>query len=498
MRTQIEFALRYKGSATTLALAYLIVGTLYWFGTWWGIGVRPDSVTYLGLSQVTDPQAPGYTLLIRAWVAVSGLSPTHAAWWCNLLILFVNITLVWFCLKEGMRSTIGAALTLLLVILLPIFLYVHVTALSDSLFIALLLSSLLLLARYGETGGLLVVVLGGIATGLALVTRFAGAPIVPAGVMFILLFSPSRPAIRMLHASLFALAAALLYLGCMALVGGSGAAGTGREFALLGNPSWETFRNGFDSLSSFFLPTGVPAAVRLVVVAGLIVFLVYAAAIYAANGIVRTRSALVPQIMMIFAACYGAFVLISVFIEANLPFQPRYLAPLYITGAIALAIMINGWASPARLSRLGLAFAVLAGVLAAENLVRSAKMSVDHMRDGNYYASPRWFNSPTIAFVRALGPDVTIFTNAPDAIGYLAGRPAYWIPKKFDRRTGGSQMPFAGKVAELKQTLATSKALVVYFNEIDFRFYLPSESELVTLLDLRPIKTASDGTIYGR
>src|SRR6185295_11767470 len=104
---------------------------------------------------------------------------------------------------------------------------------------------------------------------------------------------------------------------------------------------------------------------------------------------------------------------------------------------------------------------------------RSAKMSVDHMRDGNYYASPRWFNSPTIAFVRALGPDVTIFTNAPDAIGYLAGRPAYWIPKKFDRRTGGSQMPFAGKVAELKQTLATSKALVVYFNEIDFRFYLP-------------------------
>ena len=479
--------------AGTLAL----LATLYWLGTWWGIGVRPDSVTYLGMSKVTDPQAPGYTALIQI-VSSAGMAPTTTAWWLNLSILFANTFLIWLCLRSAMRSVFGATVALLAVTLLPIFLYVHVTALSDPLFFALFLSTVLLLARYGESGSVSMAALAGLATGLALLTRFAAAPIVVAGAIFILLYAPTTISRRILHCATFGVLAAVIYLGTMSIAGGSGAAGTGREFALLGDPGWLTFKNGFDSISSFFMPVAVPVVVRSAVVIGFTGIVTYAGVVYALRSQGRSRGALIPQIMLIFAACYAVFLLVSVFVEANLPFQPRYLAPLYIASVISLAITLNGRASPPKLERLAVAFGCLAAILVAGNLARSIKMTADHVVEGNFYASPKWFNSPTIAYVRSLRPDVEVYTNAPDAVGYLAGRPAKWVPKKFERRTGRSTAPFDREVANLKRAVENGKAVIVWFDAIDFRFYLPSESELKTLLGFGPTLRSGDGTIYAR
>jgi hypothetical protein len=483
------------------AVALVMLGTLLFaLGTRWGIGIRPDSVVYLGLADTGTTQAPLYSLLIgvaRSW----GLPPMRAAWWLNLLLMLANVLLVWHLLKLATSSATSALLGALAVLVLPAFLYMHETALSDGLFLMLILLFMLAITYYVEGGRRTALYASGLAGALAMLTRFAGFPLLAVGFVAILLFRRASWRTRLLD-GLFFLAFSLgLFVAW--LVGDmlQGGKGTGREIAFLGNPTAETFVQGFNSLSAFLAPTMVAGPVRAFLLAFVAIALVVVTVSYARRNRRQGETpplATLPYVAVLFILCYVSFLVFSVFVEANLPFQARYLVPIFVASVLVITVGMKGRAAPKSLARYARAAGVLAMALIAANAARAAKQTWTLFHEGNFYAGPSWYTSPILQYVKTLDPRLAIYTNAPDAVTFLTGRASFWVPKKFDRRTGMDDpgQPFETQMAELGARLREGSAVVVHLDQVDFRFYLPGERELVGALDLEPLFRAEDGTVY--
>ena len=93
--------------------------------------------------------------------------------------------------------------------------------------------------------------------------------------------------------------------------------------------------------------------------------------------------------------------------------------------------------------------------------------------------------------------DLRVFSNAPDALYVLTGRPARLIPLKADPFTRRENERFEDDLARLERDIGGRSGVVVYFRWLRWRWYLPSERELVQRLRLGAIVTAREGAIYG-
>lgn len=101
-----------------------------------------------------------------------------------------------------------------------------------------------------------------------------------------------------------------------------------------------------------------------------------------------------------------------------------------------------------------------------------------------------------MASIRRLPITTPIYTNGPQAIYYLTGRPAATIPWKVDLVAGRENARYADELAELHDRLASDTAVVVYFNRLADRWWLPSEEKLREALPLVALTRSSDGTVY--
>src|SRR3546814_8081508 len=82
--------------------------------------------------------------------------------------------------------------------------------------------------------------------------------------------------------------------------------------------------------------------------------------------------------------------------------------------------------------------------------------------------------------VAALPADAVIYSNGPDVIAYVLKRRAHSIPRRFDLRTelDDPTYPFQQQLAQLRRDLDNGNTFIVFWDQIDFRFYLISEGDL--------------------
>jgi len=71
------------------------------------------------------------------------------------------------------------------------------------------------------------------------------------------------------------------------------------------------------------------------------------------------------------------------------------------------------------------------------------------------------------------------------------------IPYKVDPNSRQPNKLYAHALAAMGEQLKKPNAVLIYFNDEDRLWYLPSIKELETQLPLRVVKAAKDGTIYG-
>lgn len=473
-----------------LSLAIFAVSMRY------GIGIMVDSTRYFGLSpQPYD--APAYPFLLRS-LAGFGLSLTQAATVVAVILVPVNTLLVWKILIGTTRRLAPSVIGTLLVILNPPYAAYHATAMSEPPFIALILATVMFAGRYQRDGGRSWLIAAAVALGCASLVRFTAPPL-GAALALAMLVDGRRPlGRRFADVALFGAVSAAIFLGWVGYSLATTGHGTGRPMEWLGNLDAGRWMLTLDAFTALVLPTAVPLAIRATAFA--LVLVTGAAAVFralrpdpGADDADRTARFLVLSLSL-FTLLYVGFLVLATLIEANLTINGRYLLPGAVTGVLALTIAVarlpGTWARRA--------FAVAAAVILIGNAARTADAAVDAFRRGVGYNAVAWVDSPTLAAVADLPANALVASNGPDAIAYRVGREVRFAPSLYDRRTGlvRQGQSAAEQLDDLRRQAAIRPTYVVYFDTVDWRFYLVPEAEVVSALGLQLLARTADGRLY--
>jgi hypothetical protein len=188
------------------------------------------------------------------------------------------------------------------------------------------------------------------------------------------------------------------------------------------------------------------------------------------------------RVLILFAVVQVVFLELSVTFYDAAVRNPDQLIPVLAAVVMAMACVID---------RKTLIRAL--AVLAAAACLTRAIAGLPDVPSG--FASTNWVHSPIVEAVETLPPRSVIYTNAPDVIYLLDGRAVSSIPETTDLSTLVRNPRFTAELAEIDRTLSTRGGFVVFVRGLD-RPFLPSESSLVHLLDLRIVRNTASGAIY--
>jgi hypothetical protein len=116
--------------------------------------------------------------------------------------------------------------------------------------------------------------------------------------------------------------------------------------------------------------------------------------------------------------------------------------------------------------------------------------------NGIGFSSEIWRGSELLRFVKDAAAPLVVFSNAPDFIYTLTGKRGFMIPHKIDPDSRRPNQRFGAESAAMHEQLEKRNAVLIYFNDEDRLWYLPSISELEAKFPLQVIKQAKDGAIY--
>jgi hypothetical protein len=495
--------------ALLTAVIALAAAVILWIATPWGIGLTPDSIDYINAARALLAGSglgamshfpPLYPVTIAS-VARLGLEPAEAARWLQVLLFAVNILLVGV-LAHRVSGGAGwwACLAALLMAASPTIAGVHASALSEPLFLALVLTALIALGAYAcepRPGSLLI---ASAATAAAMLTRYAGIALVPVTVTAVLCLGRAEWRRRLLDAAALAVIA-ITPIGMWLLRNSLSGGAVGSRTLAFHPIGAQHVEESLSVMSLWLFPRDVPPVLRCMLL-GLLLGVALATARHRApfafkGSIDRLRAAPSIAILLLFALAYATLLVVSIsLVDFYTPLDSRILSPLYPVALVLGLEVIRRLLPTARQSlpwRRAMVTVLL--LLAALQVVRGAELFVLSYRDGLGFARRTWKESPLLARIRALPPQTIIFSNAPDVITLLTGRGASSLPSTFDPTTGKPNPRFVAQRQRLRADLKATRGVLVYFRRIH-RPYVPSETHLRQKLHLRLVRENPQGAIY--
>jgi|GEM_PF-2373205 len=493
-------------SAVALVGAALLV-----LATRWGIGLFSDSIVYVGaaryllagegfqflsdigeLSPITQ-YPPGYPWLI-ALCGVAGLDALEAARWVSVFFAAANtliIAHIVYCATESFGAAVVAAFLSLAGFPMV---YINTQALSEPPFIFLILLSFCFLARYLQDAHRASLYWFALGTGMSCLVRYVGVAFGMTGAALILFCGRGSWRRRFEDAVVFSVLAALPLLLWVT-----------RNYLLAGNAVNRTFGFHLPGLADLLpsLDTAAQWLLPAVVVEGATwpsrLFLLTILLILGWLGRHLDWSKSWYPLLMIYCVIgYAAFLFISFsFNDQPLYFDTRTMALPYVAVMIVALAILTAWLRCARAEKSWRWFTfdcVMIGLLALQmiNGVLWMKLSYE---TGIGFSTESWRRSELIEFAREAPAPMPLISNAPDFIFTLTGRRANMIPHEVHPWTRHPNEHYAENIAALGAQLQKD-AVLIYFNDKDRLWYLPSIEELEANLPLAKIKAASDGAIY--
>ncbi|HEX8890163.1 MAG TPA: glycosyltransferase family 39 protein [Pyrinomonadaceae bacterium] len=506
---------------------FILISTLVGFVALWhvtrsGICIITDSSYYLMVSEslvkyhafatftpdghikpltVWPPLYPSLLSLFR----LISISPAAAARWINAILFGLNASLAGLLVKRVSRGgLIVAAACALLFLSSTSMLSLHWVALSEPLFIFFLLACLYSLCGYLENKRLGWLLAAACAASMAWLTRYSGISFVAAGTLAVLLLSDLKRARRIVHAALFSLTASipnLLWMVRNQIVAGTA---SGKHFGW--HPATlSLFQDYLITIARFILPEGmIPATVTALALLGLLLLL----ALSWRRGHLKLSLNRAQKLLLLFAAAYSALLYISIsFLDANLVIDTwRLSLPICLIGFIlALSFVQRLFASGGgnalnrRSRQAATACAILflcAFTFRGAQWISTSDSGESKNVESSNFTSRYWTESSLIQALKELPPDTPIYTNGPDALYVLTGRPAYPLPQKFNVETLQASASYEESLQAIGDKLKDGGVVVFLYTH---RFAnLPTQQELLEKLALEEVFKDTTGKIFAK
>src|SRR5437773_2089322 len=519
-----ESSFKVQGSATagflsgnafrTLVGALALLGScILLISTRWGIGGYPDSLVYVGVARsILDgsgvrffndmgqftpvTQYPPLYPSIMAALGIIGLDPLLGSRWLSALFFGANALLV-ACILYRITLSPGASIAGAFFALTSFpMIYIHSMAVSEPMFIFLVLLGFSFLALYLQGSRPWMLYLSALSIGLSCLARYVGIAFLLAGPAAILCFGDRDWKKKLVDASSFFIVASfpLVIWIC-------------RNLWLAGNPVNRTF--GFhlpaikdllpaiDTMCLWLFPAGIVDGVPWLWRS--ILAIVFLSVCWLAQKRDLSRSRYIHLVGFSLLG-YGSFLLTSSSLnDQPLYFDTRTLALPYIAAMILAVAITTNWLKATRLKAKSwrwFTFDCLIITIAAVQMVNGALWLRHSYLNGLGFASEVWRNSELVKFAKNTGSSIPIFSNAPDFIYTLTGNRAVMIPKKVNPYTRLPNEMYPIEIATMKEQLQDRNGVLIYFFADDRIWYLPSQNELENKIPLQIVKTAGDGTIY--
>jgi hypothetical protein len=408
----------------------------------WDLGVSYDSVVYvqashhLGSIGLPQPRDHGGSALYW-WapvypVALKAVGGTYSsARLLNAFLLVVGVLLVGGVAWHAIGALGGVTAGALYAFSPPVFAS-HLNLLAEPLYLILSVAALALIAARRST-------FAGLATAAAILTRYAGLPLIIVGAVLL----RGRDRVRFLVTSL------AIYVAW--LIRNELAAGetTGRQLHWH-PPSWSAASDGVRAFVHLFITSGHLPSIRLAG-AGLIVQLAATSAlVVAVVGSGRERPPRIVTAALGYAIVYCAFLAVTVVLfDAGTPLDERLFVP--VVPSIVLTV---AWLARAR----PMIAVVLAGAFALTTLQQARTVSLY----GIDYSGKTWSAARIDA---ASLPAVQLYSNWPAAVAYFTGRSPRRLPARVDPHTLVANPKYAQELAALANNVRHGEAALVVLND---------------------------------
>ena len=446
-----------------------------------GVYASPDSAFYVGTARnlldghgfSAPPGSPPlshfpplFPLLLAGIGWVTGLDPLDVAGIVNPVLLGVTAVMVAVVVHRRSGSAgLGVAASAAVVVAVDLLVY-FASALTEPLFVVLVLGAMVSLAAAVDRGGRGWWVAAVAGTAGACLTRYVGVALVVAEVGVLLAVGGvGRQAWR--RAALVGGASVVPLVVWLAV------AGRGNRPVVVHLFDAEYWVSGARSLSRWVLPPYVSWPVRGLATAVVVAALLVVAATVGG----RSRRPPKPErpdvlglLLPAFAVTYLAVLVVDrVLLDASGRLDLRFLAVLHVVAVVGLLPWLDrhltGRARPAAAAT-GLVLLTLHGVQGA-SWVTDGLTDTSVGRRG--LTAAVWDDSPVLAAVAALPPDVTVYSNAPEAVFLLTGRAASPLPAHTDYLSDRRRPEYAAERAALAGRLATDQTAVVWLRPYAFR-----------------------------
>ena len=459
-----------------------------------GLGLSDDSIAYiagarsmlagqgyreawLASNQPVTHFPPGFSSVL-AFFGLFGLDPLHSARFVNALLFGLNAALLGI-LAWRMTPSLTAGLVLsALFVANGEMLQVHAVAMSEPLFIFLSLLSLWMFDLYFERDyHWLWLILCATFVGAAYLTRYAGLALVGTFVLaLIVLHIDWRK--RLTSMAIFLAGVLPWILGWAIRNRLVAESATNRVLAWHPITS-ENLRMGLRVFSEFFIPVeawrqeifkqaGIIEGLVTLVLGAVLVWVALRAWKYFSKpqqASVGERSG--KKAMGVIAFTTGLYILaylasivasMTIF-DAATKFRLRILSPVLV-GLLILLVYLGVWL---RNKNRGVVIILTVIILGFAVYKQSITMNNWH-KSGLGYASFKWYDSETMAFLRELPKDVMIYTNEPAAVYLYTGRGNYVLPDRFDSATAQVRPGFEEGIERMQRDINNGNAVLALFD----------------------------------
>jgi 4-amino-4-deoxy-L-arabinose transferase-like glycosyltransferase len=544
-----------------IPLAILVLGamaTLY-ICTPAGVGLANDSVAYIAGAR-SILQGTGYSdiwldssleaithyppLLSLTLTAIGtlGIDPLRGARILNILLFGANTGLLGLLGWRMTKSQAAGILLAALFVLNASLLRVHVFAMSEPLFLFFSLLTFLffdfslevrnskLVTRYS-------LLLTGFLTGLAFLTRYSGLALIATFLVALFLLKPNWRS-RFNSLALF-LAGAVPPMAAW-FIRNKLAAGNVTNRTFQSHPiTAENIQPGLYNFSQFLMPVETwrralvkAGAIEWILAAIGLVLLVWLA-FQAYQLLTKPQSTNLPTtnlpvslstclpftIALYIFAYLGAVLFSMSFFDASTKFQPRILAPIYVSLMVlfigALRVLTTTPLRNAGQADTKSTKENLFGFVAQNGILRSFvvilvvfvlglstfdfRQTVLTLRaEGQGYASWQWHDSVVMAELKKLPAEVAIYTNTPPAVYLVTGRASRILPTALDPVDNRPRSNYEQNVTQMRADLLAGKAVLALFDTSGIEDALGAQNVAQFTDGLTILEKAQGDILYGK